>query len=301
VYLICKCYSINTSALPGSQENVQPSVTSAPALTESAIPASARAHRPVAKQWVNCFHWACWEWMTQDINREETYKLAAAHRGSKTQRDRTNWTDVGLVRVVKTRSALSFLSQWFVVFSPQFCTPTPPCQHRGQHTHPANPEPLRQPHRSRRNVLPSPWLPRSGWLGAVRWCCGSPSPSCLCSSSCRCRSKAPRRLPSLDTSRPPDPFVSFLLWPPDHRRARVSPPTRCLSYRPALPLCGKRPLLLLLLPLCCWRTITLQAATTTKSIALSPFHREMCGHRRFAVQNHTQSGGDVMSETESES
>lgn len=159
--------------------------------------------------------------------------------------------------MLKIPSALCPFAQWAVVFKPQ-STPRSPCQHWRQHI---SANDLASRYVSLKpccyryqcqfsQLLPFPWLQRSGWTVANRWCCDSPSSSCLCRSSYRCRNKVPRRLPLQDTSRQPDTSVSFLHWPSDHRRARFSPPTVGSVDWSGLQLCGKRPLLLLL-PLCC--------------------------------------------------
>lgn len=100
--------------------------------------------------------------------------------------------------------------------------------------------------------LPSLWLQLQGWTVGNRWCSVSSS---LFRSSYRCTSRAPRRLPPPRTSPQPRTSAPFL-----HRGTRFSQGAWGSSWRPALPLCGRPPYLLLLLRCSCDDARTLRRA-----------------------------------------
>ena len=195
-----------------------------------------RQARTCARTWFSSqavrhsFQWVNWGWMTQCVRSEENiHTLPATEQ---------RWARVAAPRG-GTYSLLSvcfhFLTEALNTEDFEMCPQT-------QHQPCSSGVPVKTV-----GLLPSPSPGPGGWSAVNRWCWVSPSSSCLCRSSCRCRGKEPRRLPPRRTSRPPHSPGLSLHRACDRRPAPFSPPTRGSSSRPELPLCGKRPSLLLLL------------------------------------------------------
>lgn len=156
-----------------------------------------------------CFHWAWWEWMTQPQTMRPrgkyiTYSWQPRSGCSKEagSSNRSYGSNLREKKCINTQRCLSFLSAlcWFHSTVPG--TEAPMSTMRATLL-PAKFLPSRyvslKPRCFRvnaidRSLLPSPWLQQPGWRAATRWCCASPSSSCLCRSLYRCRSKMPRRL-----------------------------------------------------------------------------------------------------------